>query len=756
MIRDRAALALLAIALGAAPAWAQTIDGTVRGGGQPVVGANVNLLELNRVERTGSEGSFRFTRVPVGTYRIVVTAAGYAEAIDTVRVTGNAARVTFTLHESAIPLREIVVTASPTPRLAGEQYQAVESKSRVDFENTPGTSFAEKLGDLPGVNVRGNGSAPNRPILRGLGDNEILVLENGLRMGDIATYDPAHATPIDALGIRQVDVVRGPATILYGSSTIGGLVNVITNLVPTVSDRRISGTAAVEANSVNSEVAGYNNTVFSGGNSAFSVQAGGLHTSDIRIPSATYVDPGTGTPFALTKMPQTFDHSWDGGLGYAYQGSFGTIGVGASHYEMNYGIPGVPPNPDFINVPPTTSRIEQTRNTFELRSIFTDGESQRIKFDAAYNDYGHSEFPTAQDSTGVSDPQANHFHKREFNSVLQLQMRPHGRLNSTLGLWTDIQSLDISGDQPLGPNSTTTGIAGYAYEEYLLDARTRFQGGIRYDYNKIHTHPYAASTDSVFQTLDVQRMNNAITASLGAVRQLGRKLTGSLSVAKSYRAPTVQELFANGLDAASGTYSIGSVGLNAEAGLGIDASLRGEFGKATFELSPYFNNISNYIFGFLRGDTIQGFPVRKFSSTRARLEGFEASVTIAPMAHLVLHGSADYVNAEDTERKEPLPFTPPFRALVRGTWENDNWMAMAEVRGAAAQSRLGDGDTPTGSYHVVNLGVGYRMTHGGRVSNISLHVDNLFDHDYRDAVSVIKDFLPQPGRGFRLNYQLFY
>ena len=137
-------------------------------------------------------------------------------------------------------------------------------------------NFAEKLADLPGVTVRGNGSAASRPILRGLTDNEVLVIENGLRMGDIATFDPAHATPLEALGVAQVDVVRGPSAILYGPNTLGGLVNVITNIVPAISDHAFSGTLNLEGNSVNGEYSGFARNVWSGRNSAFSVSAGAL------------------------------------------------------------------------------------------------------------------------------------------------------------------------------------------------------------------------------------------------------------------------------------------------------------------------------------------------------------------------------------------------------------------------------------------------------------------------------------------------
>lgn len=749
--------AALAALVTAAAAPAQTVTGTVASAGRPIVGADVRLLELDRGERTGARGEFRFADVPPGTYRIFVAATGYASATDTVRVTEQGAREVFDLRESAVPLEEIVVSATPTARPADEQYQPAESRSRVALDNAAGTSFAEKIADLPGVNVRGNGSAPSRPILRGLGDNEVLVVENGLRMGDIATYDPAHATPIDAMGVAQIDVVRGPATVLYGPNTIGGLVNVVTNFVPTPSDHPLSGTVALEGNSVSDEVSGYVNTVFSGAHTAFRVSAGGLRSADIRIPAGTYTDPGTGAAFNLDRLPQSFDHAGELGLGWAWQGAAGSFGVGANHYEMNYGIPGVPPNPDWATVPPTTSRIAQRRNTVELRGVLETGGpwARRLKLDASYNDYDHAEFPTAQDSTGVSDPQANHFHKRELNAVLQLQHQA-GRSSGALGLWADVQDLAIEGDQPLGPNSRTTGLAAFAYEEWQAAARTRLQAGLRFDYNRIRTRPDPQSTDSVFRTSDESRLSNAVTGSVGLIHRLAKGVTASLSVARSFRAPTVQELFANGLDAASGTYSIGTAGLGPETGLGLDASLRAELGGATLEVSPYLNTIRDYIYAFLRGDTLQGFPVRQFAATDARLAGFEASFTAQVAPRLALRAAADYVRAQDTRRDVPLPFIPPLRGLLRVTWQGRSLAGIIEWRGAAPQSRLGDGDTPTPGYGIVNLGVTARLVHGGLVSEIGLHCDNLFDTAYRDALSVVKDFVPQPGRGFRLDYVLRY
>jgi iron complex outermembrane receptor protein len=744
--------------LWAAEAVTGTIRGTVTGPAGPIAGATVRVLELDRTGRTGAGGGFLFEDVRTGTYTVFVRVIGYASRTMPVRVEGDAAALVFRLDESAIEAEEIVVSASPYARSADDQYQSAESKSLLALHASPGSTFSEKISDLPGVAVRSNGSAPTRPILRGLSDNRVLVLENGLRTGDISTYDPAHAVPIGAAGISQIDVVRGPATILYGPSTIGGLVNVFTNSVPAASSAPFTGTVSLTGNSGSDEYAGYFGGVLSSGGHAFGISAGGLHSQDVRIPEGNYTDPGSGRTFFLNRMPQSFNHVQEAGIGYSFQGDFGMIGIGVKHYEMNYGIPGVPPNPDWEEVPPATSRIAQKKNSVEVRGLLDAGGPliRQVRFNANFVDYNHSEFPTAQDSTGISDPQANHFHKQAVNATLQFQHERFGNFQGVVGLWTNIENLRIDGDAPLGPNSLTTGIAGYVYEEYLAGDDTRLQAGIRFDYNRIHTLPFADSPDSVFRTIDVARLSNAVTASLGAVRRLSSGTTLSLSVARSFRAPTVQELFANGLDAASSTYSKGEAELSPETGFGIDASFKARTPVLVVEVSPYVNFINNYVYAFLTGDTLEDFPVRQFSATDARLMGFEASISVQPAEYIALKASVDYVNAEDTKNSVPLPFTPPLRGLLSVRYQDALYSGVLEWRLAASQTRLGDGDTPTAGYGVVNCGAGVRLSSGGLVHAVSVHCDNLLDKVYRDNLSVIKDFIPGPGRSFRLAYDLMF
>ena len=742
----------------AAPASGAEIHGTVTGDGRPIAGATVRILETDRTGRTGSDGTFRFADVRNGTYTVFVRMIGYASRTLPVHLADETADLAIRLRESAIEAEEIVVSGSPYARTADDQYQSAESRSLLDLHESSGSSVAEKIADLPGVAVRYNGSAPSRPVLRGLSDNRVLVLENGLRTGDVSTYDPAHAVPVEAAGITQIDVVRGPATILYGPSTVGGLVNVFTNTIPVTSPSPFSGSVSLTGNTGSDEYTGYFSGVVSAGGHAVGVSAAGTHAQDIRIPPGSYTDPGSGKTFGLRRMPQSFNHVQEAGIGYSYQGDFGFIGAGVKHYEMNYGIPGVPPNEDWAEVPPATSRIAQKKNGVELRGLLDVGGPfvRTISVNAGFADYNHSEFPTAQDSTGVSDPQANHFHKQEFNATLQVHHARLGNFQGVAGLWTNIEDLTIDGDMPLGPNSRTTGFAGYVYEEYIAGEDARLEAGARFDYNRIQTSPSTGSSDSVFRTLDVARLSNALTASLGALVRLSPEMTLSLSLARSYRAPTVQELFANGLDAASATYSKGEAGLAPETGFGIDASLKARTPLLLIEISPYANFINNYIYAFLTGDTLENFPVRQFSATDARLVGFEAGITVEPVERIAVRGSVDYVNAQDTKNNVPLPFTPPLRGLVSVSYRDEIFSGGLEWRLAARQTRLGDGDTPTAGYGLLNCGAGMRIVSGRLVHALSVRCDNLLNRVYRDNLSVIKDFLPQPARSFRLSYDLLF
>ncbi|HZK75491.1 MAG TPA: TonB-dependent receptor plug domain-containing protein, partial [Candidatus Kapabacteria bacterium] len=514
---------------------AGSIHGIIKSGDSPITGATVRLLELDRETHSGANGEYSFEQVPAGKYHVFVRSMGYASMTEAVEVTDNTMELSFSLTASAIPGEDVVVSASPYARPTSEQYQAVASKSQVEAHQSPGSSFAEEIEDIPGVSVRWNGSAPARPIIRGLTDNDVLVLENGLRTGDLSTFDPAHAVPIEMESVEEIDVVRGPASVMFGPNAVGGLVNVITNLVPEASSETISGHASATGNTVNDLYSGYFNTVWSDGSSALTISAGGTHSQDIKIPSGTYTDPSitdqNGNPapqtFRLSAIPQSFIHTSEESIGYSYTGDFGMIGAGAKHYISNYGIPGDPWDSAYMN--PTTSRIAQEKYSAELRGLFNLGGSfiDQIKLNAGIADYNHAEYPDTPASYYPSEQLQNNFHQNNYNATLQFIEKTTGSWSGTIGLWSNFDNLTLGGPQPLGPNSLTSDLAGYVYEEYAASENTRVQGALRYDYNNISTFASPNSAQPAFVNFNQTRSESALTGSLGIVQKLSQELTGT-------------------------------------------------------------------------------------------------------------------------------------------------------------------------------------------------------------------------------------
>ncbi len=761
-------------------ALAGSIHGIIKGGDSPIIGATLRLLELDRATISGAHGEYTFERVPAGTYHVFVHSIGYASMTSVVQVTDGAAELSFSLTASALPGEEIVVSASPYARTASDQYQPAATKDAIALHQSPGSSFAEEIEDMPGVSVRWNGSAPARPMLRGLTDNDVLITENGLRTGDLSTFDPAHAVSIEADGVEEVDVVRGPASVMFGPNAVGGVVNVITSLVPQASDKTVSGHASVIGNTVNDLYSGYFNTVWSDGSSALKIAAGGVHSQDISIPSGFYTDNGQDPPqgYQLDKIPQSFIHTYEESIGYSYTGGFGMIGVGVKHYQMNYGIPGDPLETFYVNdtahINPLYSRIQMENYSVELKGLFNVGGSfiNQIKLNANAVDYNHSEHPIGPDTNAdgskngnFSEFEQNNFHQNTYNTSLQFIEEKTGDWQGTLGIWTNLENLNIGGLQPLGPNSLTTDLAGYIYEEYIASENTRFEGAVRYDYNNISTFPAPNSTDSDFRNFNQTGNASALTGSLGVVQKLSSELTGSLSIGRSFRAPTLQELFGTGPDDASASFIEGDSSLVPETGIEFDASLKGNMNGFAFEVSPFFNIINNYLYSYFTNelDTASGYYHRKFAQANARLWGFEASTSVQLMDHWSATASASYVNASIVnDSTTPLPFIPPLKGLLRLDYLDQTYSGAIEWRLTAAQNQLGPGggpsqlETPTAGYGVVNIGFGVRLPSGNAVHFISIHCDNALDQSYRDNLSVIKDFLPMPARGFRLVYDVTF
>jgi iron complex outermembrane receptor protein len=462
-------------------------------------------------------------------------------------------------------------------------------------------------------------------------------------------------------------------------------------------------------------------------------------------------------------MPQSFIHTTEEGIGYSYTGDWGSIGISGRHFISNYGIPGDPVDTAQTNPGPTSSRIQQEKYSSELQAVFNMNGSfiHQVRLNANVTDYLHAEYPTIlQPDFSVTDSEQNSFHQNGYNARLQFIEEQMGAWSGSLGLWTDFENMTMGGPQPLGPNSLTSDIAGYVLEEYRAAEHTRIQGAVRYDYNSISTFDQVGSPVEQFQHFDISKTAGAVTGSLGIIHNLSDEMSLALNVGRSFRAPTVQELYAKGPDDASQSSMLGDSALVPETSIGIDLRLSGHYSNVTFSFSPFLNLITNYIYSYNTGilDTLNDpqYNFRQFAQTDARLFGAEASVAMALSERWSIAASADYVQSEDTKNNVPLPSTPPLRGMLKLKYIDNTYEGLIEWRLADAQNRLGDGDFATAGYGVVNLGFGVRLSSGEVNHNISLHADNILDQRYYNNLSAIGFFLPQPGRGFRLSYDVLF
>ncbi|HLX12242.1 MAG TPA: TonB-dependent receptor plug domain-containing protein, partial [Bacteroidota bacterium] len=402
-----------------------TIHGTVTSESQPLAGAVVRTLELNLVTLSDKNGAYEFKNIPPGNYTVFVRMIGYETGKKEIQVAGKSVRVDFSLAVNPIKGEEVVVSATPYAKAADDLFQSAESRTGDEMLSNPGSSFAERLSDIPGVDVRWNGSSAARPIIRGLSDERVLMLENGLRTGDLSTFDPAHAVPIEPNSIDQVDVIRGPSSIIYGPNTLGGLVNVMTDLVPASVQDGFTGRGLLGGNSVSSEYFGAARVNYGTGDNEFSLGFSGNHGLNLRVPTTTYTDPISGKLDTTDEAPATYHKTANLNAGYLYDNHDEWFGVGFKDFATTYGIPGPLPYVSKLEIDKTLGELH---TGIRLNNSF----AKELRLSANYSDFSQDELPA--DSTG-NETQGNMFDKKTFNAMLQLLHKPVSGFEGMIGLW---------------------------------------------------------------------------------------------------------------------------------------------------------------------------------------------------------------------------------------------------------------------------------------------------------------------------------
>jgi iron complex outermembrane receptor protein len=701
------------------PAYGQT--GTTLSGkithtesNQPLSGALVVIDELRREVRAGDDGSYRFENVPPGQYHVGVRAEGYSTRRTEVTVGTTPAElnisIDFDLHFAE------VLSVSPTARPQFESYQPTTVLDGQELTKNLEATIGATLSESPGIAMREFGAASARPVIRGLDGDRISVLEDGQRMGDLSSQSGDHSVPTNPAAARKIEVVRGPATLLYGANAIGGLVNVITDSIPSERAQGASGNFTFNFGSNGGAAGGAGDIHVGNGKFALHFGGAGNRSGNYDTPEGE-VDNSQ----ARTAMGQV-GGSWTGEKSY--------VGASYGYDDSDYGIPVV--EDGLVHLTPR-------RHAFSARAGGQNlgGWLQSYRATLGVRRYEHSEIEG--DEIGTT------FHNDTLEGEVLLSHKRFGRLVGSFGGWFMNRAFEAIGAEALSPPVDQQALAAFVYEE--VEARhATLQFGGRLDRATFEPAGNLRKRDF-----------NEWSASVGLLLkpQAGNdNVVVALNLARASRYPSLEELYYFGPHPGNLSFEIGNVDLAAEHALGFDVSVRARGSRFEGEVSYFRNDISNYIFRQPTGDIQDDFPVVRNIEADSVLTGIEAHGDVKLTNELTFELTYDWVRGELKAAGDPLPRIPPYRIIPGLTYQKNALQFGGSVQLVSAQTRVFGLEPPTDGYVTGKLFASYSFQRGGLLHTVTARLDNATDKLYRNHLNYLKELLPEIGRSFKVVYAI--
>lgn len=679
----------------------------------------------------------------------------------------------------SVTLEHFLVTASPFQRDQADLAQATTVLADTALAQRRAFTLGETLSGLPGINSTWFGPGASRPIIRGLGSDRLRLLENGVGTLDASVISPDHAVSVEPLLVDRIEAVRGPASLLYGGSAIGGVVNVLTHRIETeVPERPVAGGVEARYGSSAHEfsLGGTANIALPRSDDhAVVLHLDGFHreANDVAIPgyaeSAAVraeeteyaLQDGEEPPvFARGTLPNSAVRSRGGSAGLSWVSGSGHVGFNRSYFETNYGVPGhahaeeedgheeghAAGSNDGVRIELRQRRWDVQGESRESSGIFSGG---RFKFGQA--DYEHRELEDGQVGTV--------YRNRGYEARAELLHRDLAGLAGTWGIHFGRTDLEALGDEAFVPSVRTEQRAVFAYEEIRRGDWTG-EFGARFERQELATRDGSGRG----------RSDDAIGLSVGTVWNPAPGWTVAASAVWSHRAPNAQEAYAFGPHLGTNAFEFGNADLARERSLGLELSLRRRAGRVTGEVTVFAHRFSDYIFERANGlvavrhdehfdfedpaeldehDREGTLPVYEFTATDARFRGAEAEVIVhlhdETRHRLDLRLSADFVRAEDGVG-DPLPRIPAARFGVGLDWRRGDWTAGVDWQQTRRQGRVAAAESPSDGYGLLSAQVSWchQTAHGAW--DVFLRATNLTDEEARPHTSFLKDLAPLPGR----------
>lgn len=643
---------------------------------------------------------------------------------------------------------EIIVQGAALDRTVEQLAQPTGIVGGDNLTKKQSASLGETISQELGVSSSYFGPVSSRPVIRGQFGERVRVLSNALDSLDASALSEDHAVSVDSALAERIEIVRGPATLLYGSGAAGGLVNVIDRrITDTPLSTPMTGTLALGTDSATGSASGAGQITFGTDSVAGHFDYFRRTTDDVEIPG--FVESAALRSLELAEnggvaLDEDFgtvtntDSETDGGAAaITFNHAAGYIGFALSEHNSNYGVPGHGHEAgDTDEEEAVRIDLEQTR--FDVKGEYEFGETSQLRFRLARNDYTHVELEGEEIGTI--------FDAKGTDARAEWRHGQVGPLDGALGVQFKKLDFDAMGDEAFVPQSTTEQTSLFAFEEWSINDVWVFQASARAERQTLATRsqltPYS---------------DNAFGASAGLIWLINGDNSLAVNYALTQRHPNSTELYADGAHVAvdrieRGSVVLGNGVLEKELSSNIDIALRGDNDLVEWELALFLNDIDDYIL-LSPTDTIENdLQVFEYQQTEARLAGFEAEARIELLetgsGHLHTRVFADFVRGEDRQANADLPRIPPLRYGAGLHFTTDRFEAAVEARYHRKQDRTAPNELPTDAYTLVSAEVSYLWTEPDVF--LFMRAKNLTDEDARQHTSPLKETFPLPGRSLQI------
>jgi iron complex outermembrane receptor protein len=710
-----------------------TLEGIVLDGSSdiPLENAIVQIVELDKFDVSDKNGIFEFKLIPFGTYNIQVSFVGYRTTKTNIKI-DQETNEGLIVHLFTLPIvtSTIVITGSHSTSKFDDMNEFINVLKGKELQRELGLTLASTLKNETGLAIRSMGPAPARPVIRGLSSDRIAITEDGIQTTDLSATSPDHAVSIEPFTIDRIEVIRGPEVLLKNSTTMGGVVNIIRDEIPSEIPGGFSGNAGFYGESVNSGYLGGAVAQLPIGKFVLRGEATKRQADDLRTPIGTLENSDIATD------------NFSAGLSYI--DSWGHTGISIREFKSDYGVPG-----GFVGAHPNGVDISMLKRQINGKvNLKVQSESiENLDLQLSRDYYKHTEYESA-DLIGAQ------FVIYNYRGSADLSNKKIGFLDfGTSGLSFEARDFNIGG-YVFTPPTKSLKLSAYSFQAFELSDFS-FEAGFRFSYDEFHPDDSNPSTNN---EVIINREFFSYSLSVSTLYPINKAVSIGININKTSRVPSIEELYSEGPHLAAYSYEIGNQYLESESGIGTELFSYLKNDDLFLMLTLFRNDFSYFITprntGKINSQTL--LPIYQTEGVSSIFYGLESYFELKLLEYFMFSNSFSYTYGNFKETDDPLPQIPPLKNIIQLKYLNGNFISGISSEIAAAQNRVDLFETPTAGYAVFSAFIQYSLETGSLIHNISLNGENLFNKEYRNHLSRVKVIMPEAGINFKLSYRLYF